>query len=70
MTDNTPQPPERPILDVLAERAYLDQRVKRISEEIEAEEAAKKNTDFARQERMNYAWSNWLQRWRDQLNGH
>ena len=68
--NNTPQPPERPLLEVLAERSYFDRRVKEIAEEVEAEEAAKKNTAFAQQERFNNAWSKWLQRWSDQLHGH
>ena len=70
MSNNVPQPPERPLLEVLAERSYLDQHVRRISEEIEAEEAAKKNSDFARRERMNFMLSNMLQQMRDQRNGN
>ena len=71
MTDNNaPQPPERPLLDVLAERAYLDRRVREIAEEIDAEEAAKRNSTIAKQERMNYALCKMLGHMRDKRNGN
>jgi hypothetical protein len=70
MNRNAPQPPERPLLDVLAERAYLDLHVREIAEEIDAEEAAKRNSSIAKQERMNYALCKMLGQMRDNRNGN
>lgn len=67
--DNFSQPPKRPLLEVLAERMNIDRLVSEINEEAN-QEAERNRAAIMQQERFNYCFKVFLQKWSDKRHGH
>ena len=67
MNHNSPQPPERPLLELLAERNYIDRRAREITKEVTE---ARGPGSLEAQEARNNSLRKMLQQMSDKRNGH